>query len=353
MSKKLIFTTSVIALDKIFNIFSENIFYIGMTNPNSLFSKIVNNHKRLLQQKLFLKKEKQKKSGREAQQDGENVKNKLAINLSFKGDISNITSQSLILLKHIDKNATEVDFINTKAHSDGKIACAKSDLKTTIVLKDKSSHPFQISLKSTYNKTQVAVHSVSTLEKHLFNLGIVIPDEAKEFLTHFTNSNSDYINKPVFQYAESRRRERYTYEEINDFNPGLFPITQLFFENHAQLILEFLISRGSENNQHNYATLLAFCDKNTNNLIFVDIKKLISLALAKCRDNNSFCLSNKARQNNGNNGSTTLRLFSDLISLQMKGSGTGAGYHSLQFNISGNNIKKMIEQNFNKESYEL
>lgn len=338
MKKRLHHKKIVTILENIFYPVSNKHFYIGMTNPKSLYESIINHENFQLKQRNLIKKANQRKAGLDAQQDGENVKNELASKLSYKGDLQHITPQAIILAKEIGINIEDIIFIGTKAHADGKIACAKSDLKSRVELKNNTVLHHQISLKSTFAKTQVAVHSMKTFEQHLKNIRILLPEPVKEFLTHFTYSNNHYLNKPIFSYSESRRRERYNWEEINNFNPNLWLETQLFFEKYAEDILYFLISRGSETNIKNHANLLAFCDKKLNNLIIVNIKKLIAYIIDKAKLDNSFCLKNKPR---AGNGTTTFSLYAGLISFQMKGSGKGAAYHALQFNISGSTIKKI------------
>lgn len=285
------------------------------------------------------KKENQRNAGTKARQDGENVKNDLSRALAYDHNAKNINSQIKILLNHLNINENDIRFIHTKSHSDGKISCAKSDIRINIEFNNGIKIPHQISLKSTFAKTQVSVHSVNSFEKNLDKKKIAFPTEVKEFLNFFTNSKI-YQNKPDFIFDESNRRHRFSLDEINCFDSQLFIKTQSFFEEHAEKILEFLISSGSEEKKENFANLLAFCDKNLNNLIFVNIKKLIDCAIKTSKDNDVFCVANKGRKKTG---ITTLSLYGGLIQLQMKGSGEGSAYHNLQFNISGKFIKKWIE----------
>ena len=207
------------------------------------------------------KKENQRNAGTKARQDGENVKNDLSRALAYDHNSKNINSQIKILLNHLDINENDVFFIHTKSHSDGKIRCAKSDIRINIDFNNGIKIPHQISLKSTFAKTQVSVHSVNSFEENLKKKKITFPTEIKEFLNLFTNSEI-YPNKPDFIFDESKRRHRFSLDEINQFDSQLFIKTQLFFSEHAEKILEFLISSGSEEKKENFANLLAFCDKN-------------------------------------------------------------------------------------------
>ncbi len=281
-------------------------------------------------------------SGRKAQQDGEKVKNLLSNELSYSS--GGTPSASLIALSNfLNIKMEDIKSVNTKAHSDGRVKCAKSDLRVSILNSLDLASPHQISLKSTFSKTQVAVHSVNSFEIHLKNLKnkkIILPNDVKYFLTYFSNSKV-LPNGPKAEHDESKRRERFSVDEINNFNKNLLEEAVKFFKGNAKQILFFLISQGSEVNQSNFANLLAFCDKKLNNLIFVDIGKLIGVAVKNSEKNNYFCVPNKPRKNAG---ITTISLYDGLITLQMKGSGKGAAYHNLQFNISGNFIKKWIKQ---------
>lgn len=335
----LIFKPLYLSINELFN-FSFDNFQTGMSNPNSIFNQSIffeNNQKRKKQEK---KKNNQIKAGRNAQQDGENVKNDLATKLSYKGNFNDISKQAEILLKHLNLQLSDVAFINTKSYSDGRILCAKSDLKTTVKCKN-NNVICQISLKSTFNTTQIAVHSVLSFNGYFKKAGIIIPDEVIEFLTHFSFSNSLYPNKPNFLFNESKRRERFTVEEINAFNPDLFKKAEEFFRKNANFILNFLISVGGETNPANFATTLAFCDKNLNNLTLIEIKKLIAYKLAQSEINNSFFVANKPTKN----GTTTISLFDGLIVMQMKGSGSGSAYHNLQFRVNGSKLKKLVTEN--------
>lgn len=287
---------------------------------------------------ILTKKENQKNAGRQARQDGENAKNDLARALAYDNNSQNGNYQIKTLLNHLGIDENDISFIHTKSHSDGRIRCAKSDIRINIEFNSGKKVVHQISLKSTFTKTQLSVHSVNSFEENLRNKKINIPVEVKEFLNLFTNSQLPQI-KPNFIHSESQRRKRFSFDEINEFNSKLFIETQSFFENNAEKILEFLISSGAEEKKENFANLLAFCDKKLTKLMFVDIKNLIYSVINDSRTNNSFCVPNKIRKNAG---ITTLSLYGGLITLQMKGSGEGAAYHSLQFNISGNFIKKFI-----------
>jgi hypothetical protein len=105
--------------------------------------------------------------------------------------------------------------------------------------------------------------------------------------------------------------------------------------------LNFLISVGGETNPANFATTLAFCDKNLNNLTLIEIKKLIAYKLAQSEINNSFFVANNPTKN----GITTICLFDGLIVMQMKGSGSGSAYHNLQFRVNGSKLKKLVTEN--------
>jgi hypothetical protein len=325
----------VIETDNIFNNMPLNL-HIGMNRSQSIYQAKVNYDK---QQKKLMKKAKQQKSGREAQQDGENVKNLLVNKWSYKGNPLEITPQAKMLIEEFGYDIKDVEFVNTKAYADGKIACAKSDAKITIKLKNQKQDIGQMSIKSTYKSTQLSVHSVNSFEKNLTDSGIVFPPEVKEFLSLFTYSEVLMPNKPNFIFPESIRRKRYSKEEIDAFNPDLWHQTQLFFEKVAEKIMKFLISIGSETNSKNYANKIAFCDKKANDLMIIDVDKLIKYALDKAGSENSFCVANKPTKN----GTTTFSLYAGLITCQMKGSGDGASYHNLQFKICGKNLKKLKE----------
>lgn len=341
MRKFILVKRLTLEINQIFNKISNTPFYVGMSNPNSLFQTQVNSEYHKAEQKKFIKKQNQKKAGREAQQDGENVKNNLAIKLSYKGNILDINHHVEVFLQTLQISQDSVSFINSKAHSDGKIRCAKSDIKVSINLKSNSIIQHQISVKSTFAPTQLAVHSVGTFIDYLLHLGITASTEVIEFLTHLTNSESHYSSKPQFIFSESKRRKRFTWEEINAFNPLLWIKTQEFFSTHALTILNFLISIGGETNPSNFVTILAFCNKKVDNLMFIDIQKLITYLIQESIINDSFCVLSKPTKN----GITTISLFNGFIVLQMKGSGKGAGYHSLQFKINGTKIKKLRESN--------
>lgn len=341
MSKFILVKRLTLDIHQIFNQISQTPFYIGMSNPNSLFQNQVNSEYHTVQQKKFIKKQNQKKAGKHAQQDGENVKNSLAVNLSYKGNVLDINHHVEVFLKTLQISQNSVSFINSKAHSDGKIRCAKSDIKASIHFKSNSVIQHQISVKSTFASTHLSVHSVETFIDYLSHLGITASDEVIEFLTHLTNSESHYLSKPQFIFSESKRRKRFTWEEINHFNPLLWIKTKEFFSTHALVIMNFLISIGGETNPSNFATLLAFCNKKVDNLMFVDIQKLITYLIQESMVNDSFCVLSKPTKN----GITTISLFNGFIVLQMKGSGKGAAYHSLQFKINGTKIKKLRESN--------
>ncbi len=295
------------------------------------------------------KKINQIEAGRKARQDGENVKNILTSFLSYSPSNTTNTTQSLNLIRYLKKNISDIKFIQTTSQSDGKTKCAKVDIKATVEFNNKPGEDqkkefHKLSVKSTYGKTQVAVHSISTLTSYLAKKKIIIPSNVIEFLTLFTDSKA-FSNIPTFIFSESQRRERFSFEEINSFNPQLFLDTQQFFEQHADVILRFLISEGSDKRE-NFADILAFCDKKINNLMLCNIDNIIYTAISVSNANKSFCLPNKPRKNSG---VTTLSLYGGLISLQMKGSGTGAAYHGIQFNIAGNFIKKWKQQGLLKD----
>ncbi len=288
-------------------------------------------------------KNNQRKIGAKARQDGENVKNQLTNILSCQDD--NISIYSNILLNHLNIKTKDVISIHTKSHADGKIRCSKSDLKATITIqKDNRTIkiPKQISLKSTFSSTQLSVHSVNSFVENLKNKSILMPNNVRRFLDYFTNTETikKYEENPKTIYSKSNSRKRFSLNEINDFNSLLYTETVLFFEQYAKEILEFLISQGSETNKENFAQLLSFCNKDLKNLIFIDISKLIQIAIQKSKKNHTFCLPGKEQKEAG---ITTLRLYDRLVSLQMKGSGKGSAYHNLQFKISGNFIKRWIK----------
>lgn len=288
-------------------------------------------------------KKNQIKAGSKARQDGENVKNKLTSFLSYQDN--NINQYVESLLNHLNIEKKNVIAIHTKAHSDGRVKCSKSDLKATITIQKDNNIikiPQQISLKSTFASTQLSVHSVNSFLENLKNKNIIVSKNVRKFLDYFTNTETiqKYEENPKIMYPQSNLRKRFSLNEINDFNSSLYHETALFFEQYAQKILEFLISQGNEINKENFAQLLSFCNKDLKNLIFIDISKLIQIAIQKSKKNHTFCLPGKEQKEAG---ITTLRLYDGLVSLQMKGSGKGASYHNLQFKISGNFIKKWIK----------
>jgi hypothetical protein len=294
-------------------------------------------------------KENQRKAGSKARQDGENVKNQLTSLLSYQGDDFNSYIINLLDYLNIDKDT--VNSIHTKSHSDGRIKCAKSDFKVTISVNNNGiimKIPKQISLKSTFASTQLSVHSVNSFEENLKNKNIFLPANVRKFLDYFTNSNTvkKYNKNPLFLCEKSKIRERFSLEEINNFEPNLYQETISFFEFYGKEILQFLISTGNEKNKENFAQLLAFCNKDLKNLLWIDIDKLIEVSLLKSKNNNTFCYPGKEQKEMG---ITTLKLYDGLVSVQMKGSGHGAAYHHLQFKISGNFIKKWLKEGFFNE----
>lgn len=294
------------------------------------------------------KKRKKAESGRKAQQDGENVKNSLASVLSYTGDA--FSHQAQILLTSLGINTNEVSFINTRSHEDkGDTPCSKPDLRCIISNKNGVKYKtINLSVKSTFGSTQVAVHSISTFIKHLATHGVSVPSSVQEFLVHFTNSNNNYDVKPNFIFNESIRRVRYSVNEINLFNPSLFEDTKQFFKENASEILYFLISKGQVTDKKGHANFLAFCGKKLDNLLVVHVDSLINYILEQSLLNDSWIVCNKDKSQSG---ITTLSLFNGLISLQMKGSGgkETSAYHHLQFGISGNRIKKLTSEKLIKD----
>lgn len=296
--------------------------------------------------KAYIKKN-QRIVGEQSQQDGENIKNSLSNDISRSFPIP-FTNSANYLLKHLNINPIDVRSITTRAQADTKIACAKSDIRVTLNMFNSPNIVQHLSVKSTYNKTQLAVHSVNSFSNNLKNKNIIIPTEVEYYLNLFTNSNTISYNKSNFMYTESERRNRFSAEEIDNIDSTLFDITQKFFIQYAQEILSFLISEGNDK-KANYATQLAFCKKKINvinnipfsDLLFVDIKDLIQKTITLSKKNNSFFVLNRKKKTSG---ITTIDLYNGLITLQMKGSGQGASYHNLQFKISGHFINKWINQ---------
>ena len=226
----------------------------------------------------------------------------------------------------------DIDKIETKVH----VGTIKPDLEVVIYKKSQDKTTHQISLKSTFKDTQVALHPLSTFIKH-----IALPDTVHDFLALFSNYKHILKSNAVHPPPEQNVRKRFTLEQINIANPTLHIDTQSFLKDKAETILRFLLSTGIESSGL-CADTLAFLDKKTNELMFVNIDKLIEYTISKANDESGyFC---KGRHPRIPNRTTVLSLFNGLIHLQMKGSPktSPTNYHSLQFRISGNKIKEYI-----------
>ena len=296
--------------------------------------------------KAYIKKN-QRITGEQSQQDGENIKNSLSNNLS-RSLPNPFNNSSLNLLEHLNINPIDIRSITTRAQADNKVPCAKSDIRVTLNMLKSSSIIHHLSVKSTYNKTQLAVHSVNSFSNNLKTKNITIPPNVEQYLNLFTDSSTLTFNNQHFLYNESKRRKRFSADEIDKINPQLVDDTRKFFTTYAQEILLFLISEGNDK-KANYATQLAFCKKKLDvrnnvpfsDLLFVDIHNLIQKTITLSQKNGTFFVLNRKKKNSG---ITTIDLYNGLITLQMKGSGQGASYHNLQFKISGHFINKWINQ---------
>lgn len=291
------------------------------------------------------KKEKKRISGAKARQDGENIKNLIASKLSFIKNTEMSQSDPKLthsFLNQIGLSLGNVNQINTKALAD-KRGCNKPDLicNVTTVENNKTSH--RISLKSTFQKTQVAVHSVNSFINNLASKKINLNSHSQEFLTHFVKSENSYAIKPDFSYTESIRRQRFSLDEIEKFNPGLFLSFTEEIKKNAEKILRFIVAEGTNTKNSEYANYLMFCNKPLSDLYVVKIDDIVDHFIKQSEINNTWVTKNKLRPNCG---ITTVSLFHGLLTLQMKGSGKGEAYHHLQFNIAGSFIRKQL---LNKE----
>jgi hypothetical protein len=291
-------------------------------------------------------------SGLIAKQEGENAKNQLAINLSYNKFKQVPSTQLLQLLSFMKLDLNDIDYTTTISCQDkGTKSCSKPDIKITLngTNQQKFKYPFaRLSIKSTYQETQLAVHSLNSFEKHLNDKGVLLNSYVKEFLYHFCyadllykNKHYQYSQKPQCLFIENQRRDRFSVNEINNYNPILFEHFKDFIKMNAKTLLYFLISTGEFKDTKEHANILAFCNKNANNLLFIDVAYIIDKCIEEAKTNNTMVVLGR---NKRISGITTISLFNGLVKLQMKGSGDKefSSYHNLQFKISGTKIKKLL-----------
>lgn len=293
------------------------------------------------------------KSGAVARQNGENVKNALAPKLSYQeGETMEFSDNKVLktVIAQLGIDFEKISSISTKALADNG-SCSKPDLFCTINYKDNSPKTTpRISLKSTFGGTQVSVHSVASLNKHLINKKIILHQDSIKFLTLFVGFANNYEILPTIKHSESKRRKRFSCDEIREFDENLFQTFKADFKKYAKEIMMFLIAHGEKTKTQEQANYILFCNKSMQDIYVENIEHMVNTALARSEINDSWVVPHKERPNNG---STVLALFDGLIKLQMKGSGkkkdkvTGeivpsASYHHTQFNISGSFVRKWI-----------
>lgn len=290
-------------------------------------------------------------SGKQARQDGENAKNRLAANLSyFTNKLNYMSPESTQYLQSVNINPSSVLSMESTSLQDGLLKCKKPDIKLVITYLyqgEKTIITHLLSVKSTFKETQVAIHSLASLDKHTLNQVAIIPQTAKELLYHFSAADTQYINnpilfpnKPTHLFPENLRRDRYCINEINAFNPQLIIDFSDYLKNNAEKFLLFLISKGEATQLKDIATHIVFCDKKGCNILVKNIHDIVQHYIKESTANNSWCIPGRDKKISG---ITTLSLFNGLIKLQMKGNGdkSKTTFHQLQFRITGKNLHKI------------
>lgn len=293
--------------------------------------------------KALATKNNQKIAGKKAQIRGEKTKNMLATNLTFQPG-EQINDCSLVLAHYLDIDPTQIQVINSKTHEDkGIYRAIKKDLSSTIEYYDNGCfHKItkRISLKSVFQLTQVAKHSVSKFIHHLEVRGIEVPENVKEFLYLFCYPDHEYMqgkSLPLNPSKTSIRRRRFNWEEIAYFKFDLFLATQQFFKEHARAILRLILMEGDTYGKKElYADTIAFFHPEKRKLSFLDLEEIIDKIIHLCEQRDDWCFPQAFPRVKGN--TTTLSLFCDTVKLQMYGSGDKrlATAHDIQFRISGN-----------------
>lgn len=284
-------------------------------------------------------------SGKIARQKGENIKNKIAIELSFNGH--NMSHALTRFCEDLNVKTSDISFTETKSLADnGK--CIKPDLSLTIYKDNALSARHNLSVKSTFKSTQLSVHSISSFFKILHSKKIMTSPDMCEVLTHFCysgkkyiNEKYEYVNKPHFIYDENIRRDRFSLDEIESMFPVKFQSFIDHFTHIAVALAFMLISEGDMLDRHKHADIIVFSDNQLQNIHFFDIKKVIDRFHTLAIENNTMLvLGNKKKTS----GITTFSFLHGLISVQMKGSGEKdcGDYHNLQFKINGSLIKKIM-----------